>query len=247
MSATAAFTPATAADSKPVVVLQNAEPVSLDPMFTQSDANVILSIHEGLYRLDNDGKIVPAVAESIANVDPLNWTVKIRQGLSFHNGEPINADAVVFTFDRAKKLSAAGKGDLTFALGALKYERVEKVDEYTVRFVMKEPDPIITSHLVNPEVSILPPKYYTENAPEKVVFAPVGAGGYKFVSYKAGEGIVLKAFDKYRLGKPPVDDVVVKSVPEFATRISEWRAGSADLIRGAPADLKQNLESTPGV
>jgi peptide/nickel transport system substrate-binding protein len=114
------------AATKPVVVLQNAEPVSLDPMFTQSDANVILSIHEGLFRLDNEGKVVPAIAESIANVDPLSWDIKIRRGLTFHNGEPINADAVVFTFDRAKKLFAAGKGDLTFALGALKYDRVEK-------------------------------------------------------------------------------------------------------------------------
>ena len=70
------------------------------------------------------------------------------------------------------------------------------------------------------------------------MFAPVGAGGYKFVSYRAGEGLVLKAFDKYRLGKPPVDDVVVKAVPEVATRISELKAGSADLIMGVPADLK---------
>ena len=113
-----ASAPAIAA-SKPVVVLSNAEPVSLDPMFTQSDANVILSIHETLFRLDNDGKIVPAVAESIKMLDPLNWEIKIRPGLVFHNGEPINADAVVFTFDRAKKLFAAGQGDLTFALGAL--------------------------------------------------------------------------------------------------------------------------------
>jgi peptide/nickel transport system substrate-binding protein len=232
---------------RPAVVLLNAEPVSLDPMFTQSDAHTILSIHEGLFRLDNDGKVVPAVAETIENVDPLNWIIRIRKGLQFHNGEPIDADAVVFTFDRAKKLHAAGKGDLTFALGALKYERVEKVDEHTVRMVMSQPDPIITAHLVNPEISILPPKYYTENPPEKVVFAPVGAGGYKFVSYKAGEGMVLKAFDKYRLGKPPVDDVVVKAVPEVATRISELKAGSADLIAGVPADLKKNLESTPGV
>ena len=96
-------------------------------------------------------------------------------------------------------------------------------------------------------MSILPPKYYTENPPEKVVFAPVGAGGYKFVSYRAGEGLVLKAFDKYRLGKPPVDDVVVKAVPEVATRISELKAGSADLIMGVPADLKQSLEKTSGV
>ncbi len=238
--------PARAAD-KPVVVLLNAEPVSLDPMFTQADANAILSIHETLFRLDNDGKVVPAVAESIRKLDPLNWEIKIRTGLTFHNGEPINADAVVFTFDRAKKLFAAGKGDLTFALGALKYDHVEKIDDATVKLVMTEPDPIITSHMVNPELSILPPRYYAENPPEKVAFAPVGAGGYKFVSYKAGQGLVLKAFDKYRLGKPPVDDVVIKAVPEVATRISELKAGSADLMVGVPADLKASLDKTPGV
>jgi peptide/nickel transport system substrate-binding protein len=231
------------AESKPVVFLSDAEPVSLDPMFTQSDANVILSIHETLFRLDNDGKIVPAVAESIKMVDPLNWEIKIRPNLVFHNGEPINADAAVFTFDRAKKLFAAGQGDLTFALGALKYDHMEKVDDLTVRLVMTEPDPIITSHMVNPELSILPPKYYSENSPEKVAFAPVGAGGYQFVSYKPGEGLILKAFDRYRLGKPPVDEVIVKAVPEIATRISELKAGTADLMVGVPADLKSDLES----
>ena len=230
------------AESKPVIFLNNAEPVSLDPMFTQSDSHVILSIHETLFRLDNAGKIVPAVAESIKMVDPLNWEIKIRPNLVFHNGEPINADAVVFTFDRATKLFAAGQGDLTFALGALKYDHMEKIDDLTVRLVMTEPDPIITSHMVNPELSILPPKYYTEHSPEEVAFAPVGAGGYKFVSYKPGEGLVLKAFDKYRLGKPPVDDVIVKAVPEVATRISELKAGTADLMIGVPADLKSDLE-----
>jgi len=234
--------PAMAAD-KPVVILNNAEPVSLDPMFTQADANVILSIHETLFRLDNAGEVVPAVAESIKMIDPLNWEIKIRPGLVFHNGEPVNADAVVFTFDRAKKLFAAGQGDLTFALGALKYDHMEKVDDLTVKLVMTVPDPIITSHMVNPELSILPPKYYSENSPEKVAFAPVGVGGYKFVSYKPGEGLVLKAFDKYRLGKPPVEDVIVKAVPEVATRISELKAGSADLMVGVPADLKADLES----
>ncbi|MDR6290811.1 peptide/nickel transport system substrate-binding protein [Inquilinus ginsengisoli] len=232
------------AESKPVIFLSDAEPVSLDPMFSQSDANVILSIHETLFRLDNDGKIVPAVAESIKMLDPLDWEIKIRPNLVFHNGEPINADAVVFTFDRAKKLFAAGQGDLTFALGALKYDHMEKVDDLTVRLVMTEPDPIITSHMVNPELSILPPKYYSENSPEKVAFAPVGAGGYKFVSYKPGEGLILKAFDRYRLGKPPVDEVIVKAVPEIATRISELKAGTADLMVGVPADLKADLESS---
>src|SRR5689334_22605854 len=87
------------ADSKPIVFLSNAEPVSLDPMFTQADANVIMSIHETLFRLDNEGKIAPAIAESIKQIDPLNWEIKIRPGLVFHNDEPINADAAVFTFD----------------------------------------------------------------------------------------------------------------------------------------------------
>ena len=85
------------------MVLLQAEPGSLDPMFTQSDAHMILSIHETLFRLDNDGKIVPAVAESIKKIDPLNWEIKIRPGLVFHNDEPINADAAVFTFDRAPR------------------------------------------------------------------------------------------------------------------------------------------------
>ena len=58
---------------------------------------------------------------------------------------------------------------------------------------------------------------------------------------------MLKAFDKYRLGKPPVDDVIVKAVPETATRISELKAGSADLMVGVPADLKPSLEKKPGV
>lgn len=232
---------------KPVVVLLTAEPVSYDNMFTQSDAHMSLTIHEGLFRLDNDGKIVPAIAESIRNIDPLNWEIKIRKGLVFHNDEPINADAVVFTFERAQKLFAAGKGDLTFAMGALIYEKVTKVDDYTVQFKMKAPDPVITSHFVNPEFSILPPKYYTDNTPEQVTYKPVGAGGYKVVSYKAGEGTVLKAFDKYRLGKPPIDDIIVKAVPEVATRIAELKAGTADLMMGVPADLKKSLESTQGV
>lgn len=237
---------ALAAD-KPVVVLFPAEPVSLDPMFTQADANAILSIHETLFRLDNAGQVVPAIAESIRGLDPLTWEIKLRPGLTFHNGEPIDADAVVFTFQRAKTLHAAGKGDLTFALGALKYERMEKVDPLTVRLVMSVPDPVVTAHMVNPELSILPPKYYSENPPEKVAFAPVGAGGYRFVSYRAGQGLVLKAFDKYRLGKPPVEDVVVKAVPEVAARVSELRAGGADLMFGVPADLKASLERTRGV
>ena len=112
----------------PVVVLLQAEPVSLDPMFTQSDAHTIFTIHEGLFRLDNDGKIVPAIAESITNVDPLTWEVKIRQGLEFHNGEPINADAVVFTFDRAQKAlrRQAGRPDLRDGCAAIRQVREDR-------------------------------------------------------------------------------------------------------------------------
>jgi peptide/nickel transport system substrate-binding protein len=237
----------TASAQEPVVVLLNAEPVSLDPMFTQSDAHLILTIHEGLFRLDNNGEIVPAIAESITNVDSLTWEVKLKEGLEFQNGEPIDADAVVFTFDRAKRLFEAGEGDLTFAMGALKYDNFEKIDDYTVRINMREPDPIITSHLINPEFSILPPKYYSDHSHEEVTFAPVGAGGYEVVSYKAGEGLVLKASDQYRLGKPPVEDIIVKAVPEVATRVSELSAGTADLISGVPADLKESLDNTSGV
>ena len=241
---TLAAAPSFAADSRPIVVLDKAEPDGFDPMYDSSNVNVMLSIHEGLFRLDNDGNVVPAIAESIKEVDPLTWDIKIRPGLVFHNGEPINADAVVFTFDRATKLFAAGQGDLNFALGALRYDHAEKLDDLDVRMHMKVPDPIITSHMVNPEISILPPIYYGTHTEDQVAFAPVGAGGYEFVSYKPGEGTVLKAFDKYRLGKPPVDNVIVKAVPDVATQISELKAGTADLMVGVPVDLKSDLENS---
>ena len=241
LAAGALAAPAFAQD-KPVVILEQAEPITLDGMYTQSDANIIMSIHETLFRLDNSGAVVPAIAESIKMLDPLNWEIKLRPNLVFHNGEPINADAVVFTFDRATRLNNAGEGSLTFALAALKYDHMEKIDDLTVKLVMKEADPVITSHMVNPELSILPPKYYSEHTEEEVAFHPVGAGGYEFVSYKPGEGLVLKAFDKYRLGPPPVTNVIVKVVPEVASRIAEMKAGSADLMVGVPADLKQSLE-----
>ena len=88
-----AAAPAMAAP-RPVVVLDKVEPDGFDPMFASSNVNVMLSIHETLFRLDNDGKVVPAVAESIKMIDPLTWELKIRPGLVFHNDEPINADAV---------------------------------------------------------------------------------------------------------------------------------------------------------
>jgi peptide/nickel transport system substrate-binding protein len=213
------------AQEEPVVVLLNAEPVSLDPMFTQSDAHLILTIHEGLFRLDNNGDIVPAIAESITNIDPLTWEIKIKEGLEFPNGEPINADAVVFTFDRAKRLFEAGEGDLTFAMGALKYDHFEKVDDYTVRLFMNEPDPIITSHLINPEFSILPPNYYSEHPREELNFAPVGAGGYDVVSYKAGEGLVLKASETW---------ASLRSRTSSSRRFPRWRPESASCAPAAP-------------
>ena len=243
-SAAAPVTSAFAAEG-PVVVLLQAEPVSLDPMFTQSDAHTILSIHEGLFRLDNDGKIVPAVAESITNVDPLTWDVKIRQGSGVSQRRADQRRRGRFhvrpraeTFRRQP-----GRPDLRDGRAALRQGREDR------RLHRAHQDEGAGSRSSRRTSSIRNfPSCRRSTIPsirrEEVTFAPVGAGGYKFVSYKAGEGMVLKAFDKYRLGKPPVDDVIVKAVPDVATRIAEMQAGSADLMMGVPADLKASLESS---
>src|SRR5258708_33918093 len=99
LGASALFAPPAAAAGKPVVVLVNSEPVNLDPQYSSADANIMLSIHEGLFRLDNEGRIVPAVAGSIKAIDNLTWEIKIRPGLTFPNGEPTNAAPAVFPFD----------------------------------------------------------------------------------------------------------------------------------------------------
>ena len=133
-------------------------PENLDPTMNLSSirAKVGVSLFDSLVGRDADNKLVPQLAESWKALDDVTWQLKLRHGVVFHNGEPFNADAVRFTFERIldpnqKSPNRANVGEVA---------RVEVVDDHTVNLVLRQPYAPLLNRLI--DFPIVPPKYTAE-------------------------------------------------------------------------------------
>ena len=181
------------------------------------------------------GLTTPSLAESWSEAkDHLSYTFVLRKGVRFHNGDPLTAEDVKFSWDRYKGASAT--------LLKSKIKDVEIVNPGTVRFVLREPWPdFITFYGTTASGAgwIVPKKYVEKVGDDGFKAAPVGAGPYKVVSFKPGVELVLEAFDGYWRKAPSVKRLVMRSMPEEATRAAALRAGEVDiayLLTGPTAD-----------
>lgn len=234
-----------AAPAKPVgpvevVIAQNSDPTTLDPQKPggQTGGNLAFNLFDGLTIQTQDmSKVLPGLATEWKLVDDLTWEFKLRQGVKFHNGEDFNAAAVKYTVDRLLMPNAVR---ITYSFGNV--AGAEVVDDYTVRIKCKAPDPMLPAKAFG--LQILPPKYDSEVGEEEFGKKPVGTGPYKLVENTPNKQIVLEAFDGYWGGKPAVDRLVFKPVPEVATRIAELKAGTADIVLNITAEDIAGIESS---
>lgn len=233
---------------RPVVILQGAEIIALDPQYSQSlpDDNIHKHLFQTLTRFDEDARLVPYVAESWENTDPFTWEFKLKEGYTFHNGEPVNAEAFKFVLDRGQELFENNEGDVTYQYNLLQLAEVEVVDEYTLRVTTEIPNPILPFHMAHTQTATLAPKYYSENDFEVTNRAPVGSGPYKLVEWVPEERVVIEAWDDYKDGTPEIKTLVWRPVPEAATRIAELKAGNADIIVNVPPDLASEVDTSEG-
>jgi len=244
-----------AADRPDVVVAVNKLPRGLEPAEKDGnvDVRVIYSIFDTLIRRDflnpmPDGsvRLVPHLAESWKRIDSRTLEVKLRRGVKFHNGDELTADEVLFTFSPERlwgKKSFLPRGRIYF--GHL--ERVEKVDQYTVRFVTARPDVIFEQRLATYGSWIISKrswfqhkekggKDWMQEALKKVRWNPVGTGPYKFKAWKKNDFLALESHDEYFMGKPAAKTITFKAVPEVATRIAGLVSGEFDIIVDVPPD-----------
>ncbi len=214
---------------------------------------VIKNICDGLLTKTYDGEIVSEIAESWDNISDTEWEFKIREGITFHNGDPLTADDVVFSFERIIKEGAmegqtSPRKDL---MGAT--SDVYKVDDYTVRFVNDEPNPTFLHGIVQQQV--IPKKYFEEVGVDGFLEHPIGAGPFKFVSGSLTDQIILERYDDYYGGSPeipPVDPaalkkVIFKVIPETSTAIAALKNGEVNIITVIPPDMVENLEQDPNI
>ena len=214
-----------------LTVAQGIDADTLDPQVTSSSAvwSITLNIYDTLLTRDRQGKLRPGLAVSYKALNDTTWQIKLREGVRFHNGESVDANAVKFSIARA--LDPAVKSVFASSLDTI--ARVEVVDPSTVNIVTKAPDPILPSRLCMQQGQILPPKYASDVGAEGLAKRPVGAGPYRFVSWRKDEAITLEAVpDHWR--KPKIAKVVFKPVPEGASRVAAVKTGAVDIATAIP-------------
>src|SRR3989442_1444043 len=211
---------------------------------TATPDNFFTALHDALIK--NQGTALydhPALAERFTvDADAKSATFTLRKGIKFHNGEPVTPQDVKFSYENYR----GAKADVF----KKKTERVEIVDDRTIRFVFKEPflDFAIlfgTANVAGPGW-VVPEKYYKQVGPDGFKQKPIGAGPYKLVRHEPGVKVEMEAFDGYY--RPVhVKELVMVSVPEPATRVAMLERGEADIIYFVPGELINKVGKLPGV
>jgi len=222
-----------------LIVVQSGEPVGLDAMQNnlQHSLNVAFNIQDRLFEPLEDGGVAPGIAESWDFPDDTTLVVKLRPGLTFHNGEPVDAEAVRFSFERLvdEDFGSPHRGRMTQVSG------VRVVDDMTVEFTTSAPfAPIL--HLMSYYLPIVPPIATAEADADAFNRNPIGAAPYELESWERGGDVVLTAFDGYWGEEPAYDRVIFRTIPEESARVAAFITGEVDIIEGVSVRSQQNIE-----
>ncbi len=238
--------PASAKDSRLVYASHiSLAPTWFDPAETPGIVTpfmLLYALHDGLVKPMPGNPTAPCLAESYsASADGLAHTFVLRAGAKFHNGAPVTADDVKFSFGRYRG-NAAGFIKERVAL-------VETPDPRTVVFRLHKPWPDFLSYYssVTGAGWVVPRKYVESVGEEGFKKAPIGAGPYKFVSFTPGVELVMEAFDGYWRKTPTVKKLVWKVIPEETTRLAALKRGEVDLAYSIRGELAEELQRTPGM
>jgi peptide/nickel transport system substrate-binding protein len=214
-----------------------AQPTTMDPgLSTDLYSHQVYShVLEGLVMLDTQGVPRPALAVSwTTSPDGRTWTFALRQGVKFHDGSEFTADDVKYTIDRI--LDPATRSPQRGALSQI--TAVDVVDRHTVRITTRAAFvPILTNLATS---AYIVPKAAHTRLGRDFARRPVGTGPFKWVEWVPEERIVLEANPDYYAGRPAMDRVQFRFIPEGSVRLAELEAGGVDLIAGVPApDLRR--------
>ncbi len=198
-------------------------------------ATVKLMLYRGLLGYDARGELRGELAESWKRDGDRGWVFTLRNGAKFQDGEPVNADAVRYTFDQilGEKSTAYMKGQFAALL-----DKVETVTARTVRFALKEPSATFMYLLASFHCPIMSPRSTETN--------PIGAGPYRMGDVERGTRLDLEAFDGFhRPGRPKTKSVRFIAYPDENLRVAALRAGDVDIIEYVPWQSMESIEKNP--
>jgi peptide/nickel transport system substrate-binding protein len=222
-------------DSDTLVMIIESPPANLDPRVgTDAQSERIGElIFDSLLRRDEHYRLQPHLAERWEVTDPLTYIFHLRRGVRFHDGRPLTARDVKWTFDSLLDGTVRSAKASTFRF----VEQIETPDDWTVIFHLKEPYATLPWNLSGGAIGIVP-----AGSKEEVKEKPIGSGPFRFVRLAQDREVVIERNDSYWGEKPKLRRVRFAVVPDTTTRVLELRKGSADLaINALTADMVEDI------
>lgn len=217
------------------------EPAHLDPRYALDVASyrAIQLLYNGLVRLDAQARIVPDLAISWETPDATTYIFHLRRGVRFHDGSLLTAADVDYTFrsllDPARESPKRASFD--------KIHSIEVLSEDSIRFELSEPfAPFLTNNMT---LGIVP-RPRSDSAAVPLDQHPIGTGPFAFEKREPNVALHLRAHTTYFEGKPALDGVVLRVLPDAMVRLFELRKGNIDLLQNAlPPDVLTQLQDDP--
>jgi peptide/nickel transport system substrate-binding protein len=241
---------------------------SLNPVIATDGISYTVEwpIFDSLLELDANLTVRPLLAESWeVSKDGLTYTFKLKKNVKWHDGKPFTARDVAFTFysvldpkvttpHRAYFDALVGFPELTAKDNPKRPEElatkpIEVLDDHTVRFRLRYPSGSFLAVLVNPRAGIVPEHVLKGVDLNTAEFnrKPVGTGPFKFVEWRRGERIVMEANEQYHAGRPALNRLIFRIIPDAVVLLSELKAGGVDFIENPPLTEVARLKQTAGL
>ena len=201
------------------------------------------ALHDALVKHMPGQVFAPSLAESYEIApDFKSATFKLRDGIKFHNGDPVTPEDVKFSYEKYRGANAKILKD--------KLDRIESPDARTVKFVFKEPFQDFLVLYGSPASGagwIVPKQYYEQVGPDGFKQKPIGAGPYKFVQQVTGNEFEFEAYTDYWRKTPNVKTLTFRGIAEEATRVAQLQTGEADFINFVPGQLLDVIRNDPNL
>lgn len=222
-----------------ITIALSADITSLDPMGHNDTKSETVSflLFNRLFRLNTDFKVVPDLAESWEQPSNVEWLIKIKEGVLFHDGSEMTAEDVKFSLDRSKEMPKVQQ-----VLSEI--ESIEVVDTYSVKITTKSAFAPFLYTLVHAGTSILPKAYIESGDDFK---NPIGSGPFTFVEWVSGDKVVLQKnesyFDADNMGQSSM--ITFKVIPEGTSRTIALETGEVDVVADVPTiDMNKVSDSS---
>ena len=237
---------AQAPDDDTLVIAQTTDATSLDPpqVGSRPDANIITHMFATLYEIESDGDIVPYLANDYRlSDDGTEITFTLNEGLTCHDGSPLTADDVVYSFQRAADPENAFTGNTPgFVFASVGYVDARADSELEATIILERYQSIALGLLA--EVNIYCRESYENRTLDEAANVPVGSGPYRFVEWVKDDYILMERWDEFELREPGFERIIWRVIPESSTRTAELIAGNIDIIANVPPDQHNAVDNS---